>query len=168
VQYHHLANCTATTSGFVQRFITVRPSVRRCWRVWKIRQLVGENRIPQRNRIKNRLAVVKKYQDTYKHQLYQASEVIQNNETEILLPYSEFKIIALVPFHVQLQSLHFVTTHMIQLYSVRSDIFQYDIAIHLHFIIWHVYSRVKYFYFLFNTIMLCRLIQEFCHIIFCQ
>jgi len=103
--------------------------------VWKIRQLVGENRIPQRNRIKNRLAVVKKYQDTYKHQLYQASEVIQNNETEILLPYSEFKIIALVPFHVQLQSLHFVTTHMIQLYSVRSDIFQYDIAIHLHFII---------------------------------
>jgi hypothetical protein len=97
--------------------------------MWKFRQLVCEKRIPQRNKIKNLLAVVKKYQDT-KHQLYQASAVVQHDETEILLPYSEFKIIALAPFQVQLQPLHFVTTHLIRLHSLRSDIFQYDIPIH--------------------------------------
>jgi len=33
VQRHHLPNCTETTVGFFQRFITVRPSVLGCWHV---------------------------------------------------------------------------------------------------------------------------------------
>jgi len=35
-------------------FFTFHPLVRRCWRVWEIRQLVDDKRMPQRTRIKNR------------------------------------------------------------------------------------------------------------------
>jgi hypothetical protein len=92
----------------------------------------------------------------------------RNYETEILLPYSEFK---------KLQSFHSADSFRPCIFWLHTrssfteygqNVYRYDIFVHSGWVTWQVCNRVKMFNFLSESLIFPGLIQEICRIIIFQ